>query len=155
MDGGSWTAVGATEFVTEALKEKPDLIVHVGDVPATARAVRDLLAASGQLYDRGVPVKVRLSADGEPPIAVPLRASNVVMEVHSLCQPVSIQQDGRRLPATLSDRASPELALALFSGLTARCGPLRDMIHRPASGAWLHRICGYRSALSGERLKRH
>ncbi len=36
--------------------EKPDLIVDPGDLPATARELRDLLAASGRFFDRGVPV---------------------------------------------------------------------------------------------------
>jgi hypothetical protein len=46
--------------------EKPDLLVDAGDLPATARDVRDLLAESGCLFDRGVPVKVVSSPDGGP-----------------------------------------------------------------------------------------
>ena len=38
--------------------DKPDLIVDSGDLPATARKLRDLLSHSGRFFDRGVPVKV-------------------------------------------------------------------------------------------------
>ena len=44
-------------YVAEELLacDKPDLIVDSGDLPATARELRDLLAHSGCLFDRGVP----------------------------------------------------------------------------------------------------
>jgi hypothetical protein len=35
---------------------KSDLIVEPGDLPATARELRDLFAASERFFDRGVPV---------------------------------------------------------------------------------------------------
>ncbi len=38
--------------------DRPDLIVDSGDLPATARQLRDFLAHSGRFFDRGVPVKV-------------------------------------------------------------------------------------------------
>jgi hypothetical protein len=37
--------------------QKPDLIIDGGDLPATARDLRDLLAQSRNLFDRGVPVR--------------------------------------------------------------------------------------------------
>jgi hypothetical protein len=48
--------------------EKPDLIVDNGDLPATAHELRDLLARSDCIFDRGVPVKVVPSRDGSPPL---------------------------------------------------------------------------------------
>jgi hypothetical protein len=45
-------------FVDRALAPKPDLPVHASNLPATAEALRDLLAASGRLFDRGMPVRI-------------------------------------------------------------------------------------------------
>lgn len=61
----------AAEIVDLALT-KPHLFVHAGDLPATAEAVRDLLAASGKFFDRGVPVRIVKPADGSLPSATPL-----------------------------------------------------------------------------------
>jgi hypothetical protein len=56
-----------TEDCTGSLSqgsERPDLIVDDGDLPATAREVRDALAGSGFIFDRGMPVKLVKSAEG-------------------------------------------------------------------------------------------
>jgi hypothetical protein len=37
------------EFVTKVL-DKPSLVIHAGNLPATAAALRDLLAASGRFF---------------------------------------------------------------------------------------------------------
>jgi hypothetical protein len=38
-----------------AILQKPDVIVDPGDLPATARELRDLFAASGRYFDRQLP----------------------------------------------------------------------------------------------------
>jgi putative DNA primase/helicase len=91
-------------FVDRALAPKPDLVVHGSDLPATAEALRDLLAASGRLFDRGMPVRVIKPADGGPPSATRLTKHNVVIEAHRLCQPVRFDAKGDRQPITLPDR---------------------------------------------------
>ena len=60
-------ARAVTRLPLPTAAEKPDLIVDPGDLPATARELRDLLASSGRLFDRGVPVKVVAPADGGIP----------------------------------------------------------------------------------------
>ena len=97
--------VTAAEIVDLALRAKPELIIHVGNLPATAEALRDLLSASGKLFDRGLPVRIIRPADGTLPSAVPLTKHNVVMETHRLCQPVKIGA-GEHVPVTLSDRVA-------------------------------------------------
>lgn len=96
----------AAEIVNLALKPKPELVVYPGDLPATAEALRDTLAASGKFFDRGVPVRIVRRPDGGPPAAGPLTKHNVVMEAHRLCQPVRINSDGKRVAVTLPDRVS-------------------------------------------------
>jgi putative DNA primase/helicase len=94
----------AAEIVDLALKPKPELIIHAGNLPATAGVLRDLFAASGKLFDRSLPVRVIRSADGGPPSATPLTRHNVVIEAHRLCQPVKMGSHGERVPVTLLDR---------------------------------------------------
>ena len=93
----------AAEIVDLALK-KPELVIHSGNLPATAEALRDLLAASGKLFDRGLPVRVIRPADGSLPSAVPLTKHNVVIEAHRLCQPVKVEPGGKHIPVTLLER---------------------------------------------------
>jgi hypothetical protein len=113
------------EIVDLALKAKPELIIHAGNLPATAEGLRDLFAASGKLFDRGLPVRVVRSADGGPPSAMPLTRHNVVIEGHRLCQPMKINSNGEHVPVTLPDRVaqmyldmSGEWDLPLLAGVS-------------------------------------
>jgi putative DNA primase/helicase len=84
----------------------PDLIVDPGDLPATARELGDLLSATGDFFDRGMPVKVVKPADGSLPRALPLSITNVVIEAHQVCRPVRLQSDDTLVPVTLPDRVA-------------------------------------------------
>jgi hypothetical protein len=96
----------AAECLNDTAMAKPDLLVHVGDLPATVHVLRNLLATSDSLFDRGGPVLIIRPVDGSMPIAVPLTRHGVVMEAHKLCQPVKIAADGKRKPVTLPDRVA-------------------------------------------------
>ena len=96
----------ATDFVAEAPARRPDLIVYSGDLTATARALRDLFAASGRLFDRGVPVRITQAADGGPPTAQPLTPNSVVVEAHCVSRPVKYNEKGEPKPVTLPDRVA-------------------------------------------------
>ena len=98
--------LNTAEFLNVTAMAKPDLVVVASDLPATVHAVRDLLATSDSLFDRGGLVQVIRHADGSMPVAVPLTRHNVVMEIHKLCQPVKIDADGKRKPVTLPDRVA-------------------------------------------------
>jgi hypothetical protein len=114
----------AAEIVDLAL-QKPELVIHGGNLPATAEALRDLLAASGRLFDRGLPVRIVRPADGGPPSAMPLTKHNVVIEAHRLCQPMKVNSKGEYVRVTLLDRValmyldmSCEWALPPLAGVT-------------------------------------
>ena len=86
--------------------DKPQLQVIGSDLPATARAVRDLLAAGGNFYDRGgVLVKLAHPADGGPPVAIEVTPHGIVCEAHRLCQPVAWTGDTLK-PVTLAERVA-------------------------------------------------
>src|SRR5262249_9612134 len=91
------------DYVGEALAKKKkkkangmsanDLLVEGGNLPAVAFKVRDLLRDSGKLFDRGIPVKLVVPADGGIPSASPLNGEGVVIEAHRHCRPVRMTKD--------------------------------------------------------------
>jgi putative DNA primase/helicase len=83
--------------------DKPDLIIDPADLPAAAYGLRDLLARSGDFFERGVPVKVVPGTDGGPPTAVSLTVNDVLFEAHRLSRPVKLVGD-ELVPVTLLDR---------------------------------------------------
>jgi putative DNA primase/helicase len=132
--------------------EKPDLIVDPGDLPATARELRGLLAASGRFFDRGVPVKVVPAADGGPPTAMRLTRNRIVIEAHDVCRPVKPQGDALA-PVTLSGRVAGlyldlagEWGLPPLAGITTAPALTPDGTVRtaegydPASQLWCARV---------------
>ncbi|HEY8872199.1 MAG TPA: hypothetical protein VIM52_04145, partial [Stellaceae bacterium] len=144
----------AEEFVGATMAGKPDLIVHGGDLPATARALRDLFAGAGYLLDRDMPVKLVQPADGGPMLANRLTVNNVVVEAHRLCRPVKLLGDkGERTPVTLPERVArmyldmvgewnlPPLAGISTAPLLAPDGSIRDAVgYDPASGLWCCKV---------------
>jgi hypothetical protein len=98
--------LNAAEIVDLALHSKRELIIHAGNLPATAEALRNLLAVSGNLFDRGLPTRIIRPADGSGPSALPLTKHNVVMVAHRLCQPMKFNSKGELIPVTLPDRVA-------------------------------------------------
>jgi hypothetical protein len=85
---------------------KPELLIHSGDLPATAEALRDIMADSGRFFDRGVPVRIIRSAIDGSPAAIPLTRHTVVIEAHRQCRPTKMKSDGTWIDATLPDRVA-------------------------------------------------
>jgi hypothetical protein len=142
----------AAAIIDLALNPKPELIVHPGNLPATAEGLRDLLAASRKLFDRGLPVRVIRPADGSLPSAVRLTKHNVVIEAHRLCQPVKIDEEGEHVSVTLPDRVAqmyldmsgewhlPPLAGVSTAPLLSADGSVRGADgYDPTTGLW---CCG-------------
>src|SRR4051812_42692413 len=114
----------AAEIVDLALASQPELIVHSGNLPATAEALRNLLAESGRFFDRGLPVRVIRSADGGSPSVLSVTKNNVVVEAHRFCQPMKVDAEGNHVAVTLPDRVaqmyldSGEWGLPPLSGIS-------------------------------------
>jgi hypothetical protein len=94
-----------TKIVDAALK-KPELVIHSSDLPAAALALREVLAGSEDLYDRGGPVRLVRPRHGKLPRANPLSKNQVVFLTHQLCQPVKKGGKGNSCPITLPDRVA-------------------------------------------------
>jgi putative DNA primase/helicase len=146
------TPADVEEFVETTLGQKPQLMVHTGDLPATARALRDLLAGGEYLFDRDVPVKLVQPSDGGPMRAIPLTANTVVIEAHDLCQPVKLNRQGELVAVTLPERVARmyldmgEWNLQPLAGITtapvlAADGSIRDVEgYDTETGLWCCRV---------------
>jgi hypothetical protein len=128
-------------------------MVHGGDLPATARALRDLFSAAGHLFERDMPTKVVPSADGGPMSAIPLTVNTVVVEAHGLCQPVILNGKGEIVPVTLPERVArmyldmrgdwklpPLTGISTAPLLTGNGGIRRVLGYDPASGLWCCKV---------------
>ena len=103
----------------------PNLIVQGANLPATATELRDVLAASDLVFDRGgVAVVLRHPAEGGPPKAHRLTNNGVVTLAHRLCRPVKVNAEGQHIGVTLLDRVAsmylelPDWGLRPLAGIT-------------------------------------
>jgi len=80
---------------------KPLLAIDPGNLPAVAVQLRDIMAQSGALYNRGGPVRIRQSSSDAAPTASPVTTHGVVRLAHEHSRPV---KDGA--PCTLPDRVA-------------------------------------------------
>jgi putative DNA primase/helicase len=80
---------------------KPVLLIDQGELPTVAENLRNILASSGALFDRGVPVRIVKPADSGLPIAVALTTHGVVRMSHVYCRPMKNGEN-----ATLPDRVA-------------------------------------------------
>jgi hypothetical protein len=136
----------------ESAAVRPTLIVDDGDLPATARELRDRLAADGSLFDRDMPVKLFQPAAGGPMTALRLTVNNVVVEAHRVCRPARGSKNGP-VPATLPERVA-RMYLDMFgewnlrplagistAPLLAADGSIRDAEgYDPATKLWCCKV---------------
>ena len=74
-------------------EDKPGLEIISADLPASVYELRDLLAGSGTLFDRGrILVRLVTAADGMM-YAQEMKVSAVVMAAHEVCQPFKVKTD--------------------------------------------------------------
>jgi hypothetical protein len=112
-------------IVSNAPKAKPELIIDPADLPAAARAVRDLIAADTRFFERGVPARIVAAVDGGLPAVLPLSKHHVVHAVHGLAKPVIIKKKGLvavTLPPRVADlylALDPPWGLRTLAGITS------------------------------------
>jgi hypothetical protein len=86
---------------------KPPLIVQGADRPATAEALKDVLAAAPECFDRGgLPVQLVAPADGGLPVAKRMTHNNVIHVAHRYCRPVKRSPEGKLIPITLPENVA-------------------------------------------------
>ena len=84
----------AEEFVdsTDTLSEKPRLLVERCDPDDSVAALRDILADKGDLYDRGVPVRLVFDQIQQGVVAQVMRPDSLVLRAHQVCRPFILKK---------------------------------------------------------------
>ena len=86
-------AAAALESVPPVLVgKKPLLLVETWNPDTTVAALRDILAASGNLYDRGVPVRLAADQMQGGTVAQVMTPYGLVRVAHELCRPYAIKK---------------------------------------------------------------
>jgi hypothetical protein len=73
---------------------KPRLFVDKGHPELTVADLRDILTASGRVYERGVPTRIVHDETAGGSIAHQLAADALVLETHLVCQPYGMVKEG-------------------------------------------------------------
>ena len=134
-------------------QSKPKLLINNGNLPATARALRDLFVECGDLFERDTPVQVVRSGSDAGIRAVPLTISSVIMKAHDLCQPIVISRNEEEKPVTLPERVVrmyldmfgewnlPPLVGISTAPLLTPNGAIRDTVgYDRATGLWCCKV---------------
>lgn len=83
-------SIGA-DLVGKALG-KPRLLVQPADPDETVARLRDVLAGTGQFYDRGAPVRLAHDQQQGGIVAHPLTPEGVIREAHGVSRPYSVRE---------------------------------------------------------------
>jgi hypothetical protein len=106
---------GAEEFVglTSPVDRsgKPRLQVESCNPHLTVAALRDILAAEGTLYDRGVPIRLTTDRRQGCIIAHPLTPDSVVMLAHAVCRPYVMRSRKDEAPKAVDARLPRSIAV--------------------------------------------
>jgi hypothetical protein len=73
------------------LREKPRLLIENSDPHRTVAALRDILADAGQLYDRGVPVRLAFDQMQKGAVAQVMTPDALVLTTHAACRPYIVK----------------------------------------------------------------
>lgn len=130
-------------FTLEDARQR--LLIHVGDLPRTAREVAALLANTGQFFERGGVVQVVFDAVAGDLVARLLTRESVVSAVHDYAQPYRLTTRNRKtdeVDMTLTDRIA-----AIYLDMKGKWGlpPLRGIAYAPllTAGGAIRSDAGY------------
>src|SRR5262245_52741459 len=73
-------------------RQKPRILVDNSNPDLTVSAIRDVLAESGDLYDRGAPTRLVFDQRQNGYVAHVLTPENIVMAAHERCRPYKIKE---------------------------------------------------------------
>jgi hypothetical protein len=83
------------DLTADDVPQKPRLLVENYNPDVTVAALRDILAEAGDLYDRGVPVRLAFDQMQKGMVAQVLTPHALVLEAHRVCRPYALKpKDG-------------------------------------------------------------
>jgi putative DNA primase/helicase len=133
--------------------EKPRLKIDNGHPERAVADLRDVLATSSRLYDRGTPVRVVRDQSLGGFVAHELNADSLTLEAHLACQPYKVTDSGIERDATLPPSIARmylnwrgEWGLPVLNGVTtapllSEDGSIRTAHgFDPATGLWCESV---------------
>jgi hypothetical protein len=79
-------------LLPKAKGQKPRLLIENCNPDLTVARLRDILAAAGGLYDRGVPVRLAFDQTQQGTVAQMMTPDALVLKAHSVCRPYLIKE---------------------------------------------------------------
>jgi hypothetical protein len=107
-------SIAGAEEPTTPLKtrsDKPRLLIESADPDRTVAALRDILASSGGLYDRGVPVRLAHNRIQGGTVAQVMTPEILVMTAHGVCRPYVLKEKSDGLIHEVDARLPRNLAV--------------------------------------------
>jgi hypothetical protein len=86
------TQLRAQNFSALDACPKPRLLIEGHNPDTTLAALRDILADAGELYDRGVPVRLCEEQTTGATVAQQMTAAGVVRVTHGVCRPYEVRE---------------------------------------------------------------
>jgi hypothetical protein len=147
--------------VADSEPQKPRLLIEDCNPDRTVAGLRDILACSGQLYDRGVPVRLAFDQMQGGTTAQIVTPDGIILMAHAVCRPYSIKakSDGNisetdaRMPRSLAamyiewrgEWRLPPLNGIASAPLLGDDGSIRTLEgYDPASGIWCEKVPDFR-----------
>lgn len=90
----------ANEIEPQTVHDKPELIIDHDNPDVTVAAVARALAASGRVFDRGVPVEIAIDPSSKHKIVSPLTPASTIRLVHEVSRPRKQMAQGGHLKDT-------------------------------------------------------
>ena len=87
-------AIDAAEEIVDPRPEKPRLLVERHSPDKTVAELRNILLRSGELYDRGMPVRLVPDQTQQGMVARVMTPDDLVFMAHRLCRPYAIDKNG-------------------------------------------------------------
>jgi hypothetical protein len=138
-------------------KVKPRLLIEHVDPHRTVAALRDILAKTGELYDRGVPVRIAADQTQGGAVAQIMGPDALILMAHEVCRPYIFKKDNNGVLIEVDARLSRSYLvlyltllgkwrLPLLNGIAS--APLQDndgTIHctegyNQATGMWCEKV---------------
>jgi hypothetical protein len=116
-------------------RSRPRLKIDRSHPERTVVDLRDILAGSGRLYDRGTPVRVVFDPTLGGSIAHPMTADSLALEAHFACQPHTLARGARDVWAERDAPLPPQIA-RMYLGWRGewRLPPLNGVTTAPLLG---------------------
>ncbi len=92
MPDGNAAGLSASALVAAALGDKPRLLLEPCDPDVTVAKLCDILANTGTLFDRGVPVRLAYDQNQRGTVAQAMTPDLLVMEAHRACRPYEVRE---------------------------------------------------------------